>query len=35
MNLKDFEYVKAVAQFKHFRKAACLLCQSANSQWTN
>lgn len=22
MNLKDFEYVKAVAQFKHFRKAA-------------
>ena len=22
MNLKDLEYVKAVAQFKHFRKAA-------------
>ena len=22
MNLKDFEYVKAVARYKHFRKAA-------------
>ncbi|NIZ05145.1 LysR substrate-binding domain-containing protein [Pseudoalteromonas sp. HF66] len=29
MNLKDFEYVKAVAQYKHFRKAAdaCYISQ--------
>ncbi|MBQ4831823.1 LysR family transcriptional regulator [Pseudoalteromonas sp. MMG010] len=29
MNLKDFEYVKAIAQFKHFRKAAdaCFVSQ--------
>ncbi|MGY8874972.1 MAG: LysR family transcriptional regulator, partial [Pseudoalteromonas sp.] len=29
MNLKDFEYVKAIAQYKHFRKAAdaCFVSQ--------
>ena len=29
MNLKDFEYVKAIAQHKHFRKAAdaCFVSQ--------
>ncbi len=36
MNIRDFEYLVALAEHKHFRKAAeACFCQSADLKWSN